>query len=284
MGVLEEPQPARPIDIIPETRVPSQKTAVWPTIEVSWPMIPSSDPFSPLFYDEEDETISPPSSAGSLTPSELPYFPTYFPPDIPNSDISATDLPYLTFCLEEMSNILPYANLFPSTASSLLSSSLHHPTLLHSLLSLSALLSGKKFDKSHERALEHLSKSLKLLQNRLSTVEVDEGVAISIFLLAYINMASGEHTSARKHLHGLRVILDRLQEDQMSKNGGIQSPYAVSPLTMLVWRMAIQMDFSISIMDRRRPIFPMYVMYVMVLMAEFQRIRRSFIGSGLCCS
>jgi hypothetical protein len=89
-------------------------------------------------------------------------------------------------------------------------------------------------------------------------VEVDEGVAISIFLLAYFNVSSGEHASARKHLAGLSMVLAQLQADHLVKNGGVLSPYAVSPLTMLIWRMAIRMDFIMSVMYGLRPVFPMY--------------------------
>jgi hypothetical protein len=126
------------------------------------------------------------------------------------------------------------------------------------VLSISALISDKKSERGRRRALEHLQKSLKLLQGSLSAVEVDEGVAISIFLLAYFNVSSGEHASARKHLAGLNMVLAQLQADHLIKNGGVLSPYAVSPCTMLIWRMAIRMDFIMSIMYGLRPVFPMY--------------------------
>jgi hypothetical protein len=87
-------------------------------------------------------------------------------------------------------------------------------------------------------------------------VELDEGVAISIFLLAYFNVTSGEHSTARKHLQGLCTVLTQLQQDYVARNGRILSPYAISPITMLVWRMAIRMDFILSLMYGLRPIIP----------------------------
>ena len=88
-------------------------------------------------------------------------------------------------------------------------------------------------------------------------MEVDEGVAISIFLLAYFNVSSGELISARKHLAGLSMVLAQLQADYLVKSGGTLSPYAISPLTMLIWRMAIRMDFVMAIMYGLRPVFAM---------------------------
>jgi hypothetical protein len=120
------------------------------------------------------------------------------------------------------------------------------------------LIADKSAHRSKERALEHLQKSLSLLQKSLSTVAIDEGVAISIFLLAYFNVSSGEHASARKHLMGLAMVLEQLERDHIVRNGGVLSPYAISPLTMLVWRMAIRIDFIIAVMYAQRPIFPMY--------------------------
>src|SRR6202035_4881943 len=145
---------------------------------------------------------SPPGTSYALSHSPAP---------VPDPDIPAGDLPYFSFFLAEMSNVLPYVNIFPSTLSSLFSSSIHHPALRHSVLSISSLIADKTAHRGKERALEHLQKSLRLLQNSLSTLAVDEGVAISIFLLAYFNVSSGEHASARKHLLGLAMVMEQLQ-------------------------------------------------------------------------
>jgi hypothetical protein len=196
-------------------------------------------------------------------------------------DILSTDVSYFHFFREQMSNILPYVNIFPSAPSSLVSSSLHHQALRHSILSINALIADKKSDKGRQRTLEHVQKSLNTLQNSLSAVEVDEGVAISIFLLAYFNFASGEHSTARKHLQGLCTVLDQLQSEHLTKNGGILSPHAISPLTMLIWRMAIRMDFVLAITYGERPSFPMYFDERYVLTVESQKIKKNFIVSGL---
>lgn len=242
------------------TPVTTKEVAIRPATDLArpWKSFPTRDPFFDLFCEDEPEDTSPESAAPELSPPETSYTLLHSPAPAPDSDIPSGDLPYFRFFLAEMSNVLPYVNIFPSAVSSLFSSSIHHPALRHSVLSISALIADKVAHRGRERALQHLQKSLKLLQNSLSAVEVDEGVAISIFLLAYFNVSSGEHASARKHLTGLAMVMQQIQQDHMVRNGGVLSPYAISPLTMLVWRMAIRMDFIISILYAQRPIFPMF--------------------------
>ena len=182
----------------------------------------------------------------------------YSPAPTPDPDIPPSDLPYFKFFLAEMPNVLPYVNIFPSTVSALFSCSINHSALRYSVLSVSALIADKKSDRGRTRALQHMQKSLKLIQDNLSAAEVDEGVAISIFLLAYFNVSSGEHSTSRKHLRGLQMVLNQLQHNHLIRNGGTVSPCAISPLAMLVWRMAIRMDFIVAVTYGRRPIFPMY--------------------------
>ena len=228
-----------------------------PISDLHWPTIPSRDPFQEIFCDDGDDTSQ--TNSTETSPSENSYTLIHSPAPVPTPDIPTSDLPYFTFFLEQMSNILPYVNLFPSAPSNVFSASLQHPALRHSILSISALIADKKSDRGRVTALDHLQKSLKHLQTSLSAVEVDEGMAISIFLLAYFNVGSGEHATARKHLHGLQLVLEQLKQNHLARNGGVPSPYAVSPLTMLIWRMAIRMDFIISIMYSQPPIFHVYI-------------------------
>ena len=246
------PKPAAPAKRIVQLPSGSTDHIVQPISDLRWPTIPPEDPFQQFFC--EDAEIS---SAGD-SPSGSSYSLSYSPAPVPITDIPSSDLPYFTFFLQQMSNILPYVNLFPSAPSSVFSVSLQHPALRHSILSISALIADKKTDRGRVRALDHLQKSLKHLQTSLSAVEVDEGMAISIFLLAYVNVGSGEHSTARKHLQGLHVVLERLKQNNLVRNSGIPSPYAISPLTMLIWRMAIRIDFIMSIMYGQTPIFPVY--------------------------
>ena len=234
----------------PQVPPPSRQLTTLPVTDLPWPRLPTRDPFSDLSCDHDDSSSSP---EGTITLS----FPRE-PALIPDPDTPPSDTYYFHFFLTEMSNVLPYINLFPSTSSALVSGSFHHPALRHSILSISALIADTKAQKGPEKALEHLAKSLKFLQTHLSSVDLDEGVAISIFLLSYFNVSSGQHSTARKHLSGLCMVLQQLQQKHMVRNGGVLSPYAISPLTMLIWRMAIRMDFIMSLLYGLRPILPVY--------------------------
>jgi len=227
-----------------------------------WQFFPVRDPFFDFFDDEEHQLETPPSSDASADGSSYleqlePSF-LLSPAPIPDPDIDASDMAYFGYFLSDMVNVLPYVKIFPSTVASIFSSSIHHPALRHSVLSIAALCCSRKFGQGKQRALEHLSKSLKLLQQSLWSVEVNECVANAIFLLAYFNLLAGDKASARKHLHGLSMVLDQIQQDHLVKNPGLLSSYAISPLTMLVWRMAIRVDFIIAITGGQRPVFPMY--------------------------
>jgi hypothetical protein len=226
-----------------------------------WQSFPVLDPFFDFFEEDYHEHEQPAPSADDLTqiPVNTASSPLYISlVPVPDTEITQTDLPYIRYFLSEMSNTLPYANIFPSSIYGIFSSSIHHPALRYSVLSISALCCDKKSHQGKRRALEHLAKSLKLLQRSLWSVEVDECVANAIFLLAYFNLLAGDKISARKHLRGLSMVLDRIQQSHLVNNGGVLSPYAISPLTMLIWRMAIRVDFIIAITSAQRPVFPAY--------------------------
>jgi len=233
-----------------------------PNFARPWTSFPICDPFYD-FFDEEERILDPPPSTIPRAPSSsslgvsLPFY--ISPSPVPDSGINQADMHYFNYFLSEMANVLPYVSIFPSTVSGLFSSSIHHPALRHCVLTLSALCADNQLNQGKQRALEHLSKSLKLLQRSLWQVQIDECVANAIFLLAYFNLLAGDKDSARKHLSGLSMVLDRIQQDHLVKNQGVLSPYAISPLTMLIWRMAIRVDFIIAIVTGERPIFPMYL-------------------------
>src|SRR2546423_8906625 len=93
-----------------------------------WTEFPG-DPFNDLLCDVEDddttaeETSTKPSPTSSSPPPRTSALSLYSPALAPDPDIPQSDLPYISFFLAEMSNVLPYVNLFPSTVPSLFASS-----------------------------------------------------------------------------------------------------------------------------------------------------------------
>lgn len=130
----------------------------------------------------------------------------------------------------------------------------------------------------HPEALKHLQKALQLLGSRLSAVDVDvnddgDGFAISSFLLAHFSIMVGDHNAAKKHLRGMSLVLSKLDHSNTRTSGGKQhshgdsfpSPLTTDKLTMLIWRMAIRIDFISSIACGQEPVLPKYPISKIVL-------------------
>src|SRR5271167_3352426 len=96
----------------------------------------------------------------------------------PRSDNTEEDGKYFNFFLSELSNCFPYVKLFPWAAAKLFVTSNHNPALRQSVLAVAALIAENDLRREHTQALEHLQKALQILRSNISTVEIDEGVAI----------------------------------------------------------------------------------------------------------
>lgn len=161
---------------------------------------------------------------------------------------------YFEFFLLELSKCFPYVSLFPWAAAKLFDSSIHNPALRESVLAVAALISDNNLGQGRPRALHHLHNALQILQNRISTVEIDQGTAIGSFLLAHFSIMLGDHNSARYHLKGMLDVLTTLDPESMRE--AVLSPLTIDPLTMLIWRMAKRIDFITSIASGKAPVLP----------------------------
>lgn len=181
-------------------------------------------------------------------------------PERQTSEEDRSGASYFNFFLTELSQCFPYVNLFPWTAATLFSSSNHNPALRHSVLAVAALIADQEANGEAE-ALKHLQNALQLLRNRLSAVDlyVDDGLAISSFLLAHFSMMLGDHTTAKKHLRGMSIVLSKLNYGEGSLHKEfVPSPLITDKLTVLIWRMAIRIDFISSIACGKEPVLPKY--------------------------
>ena len=185
------------------------------------------------------------SSAPPITSEGLP------------SDEDRSGASYFNFFLQELSQCFPYVNVFPWTAATLFSSSNHNPALRQSVLAVAALIADREA-KGAAEALKHLQIALQLLQSRLSAVDVDvdDGLAISSFLLAHFSMMLGDHTTAIKHLRGMSIVLRKLDHSEGPYKESVPNPLTTDKLTMLIWRMAIRIDFISSIACGKEPVLP----------------------------
>jgi hypothetical protein len=219
------------------------------------PREPRPDPFADLFgHSEYDETNSPDTTdlSSFLSSSAVPITSETQPSDEDHSGAS-----YFNFFLQELSKCFPYVNLFPWTAATLFSSSNHNPALRQSVLAVAALMANGAANGAAE-ALKHLQTALQLIRNRLSAVDVsvDDGLAISSFLLAHFSMMLGDHATSKKHLRGMSIVLNKLDHSEGPHKESVPNPLTTDKLTMLIWRMAIRIDFISSIASGKEPVLP----------------------------
>jgi hypothetical protein len=183
------------------------------------------------------------------------------PGDTPSDPSEDDDPQYFQIFLAEMSKGFPYVNLFPWAPDKIFDTSKYNPALRQCVLSVAALvLSQNDQGKGREKAFDHLQNALMILQDRISTSKIDEGLVISSFLLAQFSIMMGDHKTARTHLGGMVIVLK-----QLSDGGGtsrdkdsVVSPTKLDPLTMLIWRMAKRIDYITSIASAEAPVLPRY--------------------------
>jgi hypothetical protein len=139
--------------------------------------------------------------------------------------------------------------LFPWTAATLFSTSTHNPALRQSVLAVAALFTSQQDETSLGTSFAHLHSALQLIRSRLSETGADNGLAISTFLLAQYSIMKGEVSVARHHLRGMAGILWKLDQSESAP-----SPITMDPLTILIWRMAVRIDFISSIATGEVPV------------------------------
>jgi hypothetical protein len=216
-----------------------------------------SSPFSSPSAAPLSNFLASHASGSSTSPSasENPVSPFHLPASSPDEERSDA---YFSFFLSELAKCFPYVNLFPWTAATLFSSSNHHPGLRQSVLAVAALLANRTAQGQAE-ALDHLQNALSLIRDKISNVEVDEGLAISSFLLSHFSIMIGDHVTAKKHLRGMLIVLQKLNQSPQTDIDVVPSPSNINALTILIWRMAIRIDFICSITSGQRPVLPKFV-------------------------
>jgi hypothetical protein len=243
------------------------------------------DPFEDLFNDAAafqggSEAVMKDTSINTSLVTELQLgFPRTAIP-IATEDSSGDS--YFNFFLTELSKSFPYVNLFPWTAATLFSTSSLNPALRQSVLAVAALFASQQEETRQGTSFAHLHSALQLIRSRLSETGADNGLAISTFLLAQYAIMRGEVSVARHHLRGMAKILLKL--DQTSESA--PSPITSDPLTILIWRMAIRVDFISSIATGEAPVLAEYAspptMSLMDWSAHRTRRNPSMVDPSVC--
>ena len=134
-----------------------------------------------------------------------------------------------------------FYELFPKITEYVFSIAGSHEGLRHSLLACSQAIRDL-FSRSEpsESFFLQKTKSLRLLQESLSTGKINEEVAISIIMHVAMDVLTGRLKHTQPHLRGMFLILQQLE--QKAKASGRE----LRPLALLIRRMAIRMDFACS--------------------------------------
>ena len=182
-----------------------------------------------------------------------------------------------------MSYILPYTNIFPSIVHDVFARCVMHIALRHSVLSVSSMIADYRAKRPMDRFHFQYITSLQKIQQAIQIMSLDEGIAIAVFLILWIDVVRAELRPSRKHLRGLYLLFQELQKryrDPSASAALSQDPQilvdergstvGVSSLIMQIWRIALRLDFTTSLYLVQPPVFP-------AIPAETQDVHRSWI-------
>lgn len=180
--------------------------------------------------------------------------------------VDSADSRYFHFFLCHMSNILIYGDLFPKAINEIFARTLQSKPLRHIVLCMSSGFIDGYLQRPVTRSLTHKQEAFSSLQECLSSGEITEDVAIAICLMLFMDVFSGK-TIPQAHLRGLYLVLKELHID--SSNNSPLFWNKVSPILMLIWRLALKIDGMISTIQQDVPIFPPFP-------AEFNILQRQW--------
>lgn len=170
-----------------------------------------------------------------------------------DQEVDPRDGKYFHFFLDHMDVVLAYSELFPRAISEIFARTTRSKALRHAVLCLSSLFVDQYLNRGLTRTLLHKQKTFASLQECLSEDQIDEELAIAIFLVLLMDVFQGKAV-AHAHLQGLYLVLKRLHVDESADAPQYWSK--VSPVLMLLWRIAIRLDSPVATIHDVLPVFP----------------------------
>ena len=143
--------------------------------------------------------------------------------------------------------------LFPKGTNEIFARTLTSAPLRHAVLAISSARVDTTLKRPLTRALIHKQDALKYLQQGLSTKQIDEDIAIAIFLMLFMDTFTGKDI-AQAHLRGLSLVLRELNVDS-SKTSPLYWD-RISPIVLLIWRIAFRVDALLATLQDTSPNFP----------------------------
>ena len=177
----------------------------------------------------------------------------YKTPTFTDAVVDPLDSRYFWFFLASMHQVFNYTELFPTVVSDIFSRTLDNVCVKYSVLSISSIIADFRLKRSLERFEINYIVSLRKIQDTIDRNELDEGLAIAVFIIAWIDAVRARMSSCRKHLHGLSLILQQVQPTCHNPMGRPVS----SPFLMLIWRLAVRLDCAMSFYSVQEPVLQM---------------------------
>jgi len=174
-------------------------------------------------------------------------------PEWKDLQVDPYDVKYFNFFLAHCQQFIPYFEVFPAASGEIFGRSTQNVPLQNAVLAISALVVDHTLRRPLTRALTFKEKAFRSLQQSLAIGKIDEDLAIAVFLMLVMDMFSGRET-AQAHLRGFHLVLKELGVDA----GGDRPLYwnSVSPVLMLLWRVALRFDGLIATIQDTVPVFP----------------------------
>jgi Fungal specific transcription factor domain len=160
---------------------------------------------------------------------------------------------YFNFFLGHTRALMPYTDMFPEAISQMFARATLSKPLLHAVLAVGSRMADISLKRDSPRSVYHKREAVVLLKRNLVTNDIDENMAIALFLILFMDTFSGREV-AHAHLRGLHLVLRELGADTDDNHPMFWGK--LSPLLLLVWRIAMRIDSLISTIQREAPIFP----------------------------
>ena len=169
-----------------------------------------------------------------------------------------------------------FAQLAQPIATYMISNALNTPVLHHATLAVATLLASR--DSSDpplpsniciERYLEHKQKALQMVRYHLENQDIGGPLAVAIAFL--LMTEKGNPGPRRIHMHGLKSVLQHLQE-RLLEEERTRLPPTLGPLYWLSWSMGIRFDIGQATIEGDLILDPL------PLTADYESRNRSWIA------
>lgn len=134
-----------------------------------------------------------------------------------------------------------FYELIPNATDSFYSLSLQSEGLRHALLAVATVVrDAMKGPEPSEMYLLERTKSLRCLQEDLSSENITDALAMAVLMHISMDVLSGHLRYTQRHLRGLYLVFQRLKQEAAAKKKDL------TPVARLLQRMVIRVDFAMS--------------------------------------